>query len=973
MSSLPFPSPPFDLERSSIKMYVQPTAAQAASSFISPFRRRLPQPPYTPASKWRAATGRTNQLHSAITFDYLGYSKQGVPMRELSTRSAAALGSMIAGAGDAVLAHTGLARITLRIIWPGYEHVEWARSIEINANGPITRAQLGATISQNFARFMEKTRSESATSSEWQLGSAGIRFEHMLRPPRPFISSARLAVFRMEVRPFAQPRVTPSWTLPPPVSTLQTTRALHSYEQQQAKVQEGMHQLRALGLSLALLHLVVPFAHGITVYYQPGQEPLTATATANGGNYTGLAAYNPNMLAPPPVPSPLNTNFSLQVQNGTPGMSIPQQGSFLGFSIEMSVANQVLGKNSTVLAVPFLNLMANIQQRAGRVMVRIGGNTQDTAVLVDSTPDGKILEKDLLATKNPTQTPPLVFTPDLLYMMRNISSLVNVRWFLGIPFNDTNSFRLGIAEQGQAILGDYLMGLQAGNEPDLYARHGHRPSTYSPNDYFGEFSNLVNAMGSDPNIKNQNLLIGPNIAFADWTPEQVWNTGFVDTFSQHLAYLAVENYPTDNCFAQFGIGSYQNPQLLFPTYLDHNAGKAIVTKFLNSSAYAQSKGKKLLMFETNTASCGGFNGISDSFGAALWGLDYSLQMAYANFSGALMHVGGQNVFYNPFTSAPTNQSTYHQWTIGPIYYSALVMAEVLGASNTTQVLDLNANNGDLHTPAYGLYENGNPVRVALFNFVNDPTGASDLNVSISAGGGGGQAQGPSQVKVKYLLASSVSQKGNFTWAGQTFGDNFSSDGRPTGTENITTVPCSPSPSPSSANASTTCNIRVPAPGFALVFLTDTAFSAAASGGAPPTTFATTVQTKVRNTATVPPEVLATSNGHTGMGRKKLGSTSPGGGVWLSGAGRGRGEVPGVGGMTSATEFRRLRIFICKTTCPGARLRILPSSGQTQAVGVAQAQELPSAAVRTWTAFVCHPAIAASTASDMANVDRKVRG
>lgn len=52
------------------------------------------------------------------------------------------------------------------------------------------------------------------------------------------------------------------------------------------------------------------------------------------------------------------------------------------------------------------------------------------------------------------------------------------------------------------------------------------------------------------------------------------------------------------------------------------------------------------MFETNTASCGGFPGVSDSFGAALWALDYALTMAYSNFTGALFHVGGQNVFYN---------------------------------------------------------------------------------------------------------------------------------------------------------------------------------------------------------------------------------------------------------------------------------------------------------------------------------------
>ena len=58
------------------------------------------------------------------------------------------------------------------------------------------------------------------------------------------------------------------------------------------------------------------------------------------------------------------------------------------------------------------------------------------------------------------------------------------------------------------------------------------------------------------------------------------------------------------------------------------------------------------MFETNSASCGGFVGISDSFGAAMWGLDYAMQMAFSNFSGSLFHVGGQSVFYNPFTRAP---------------------------------------------------------------------------------------------------------------------------------------------------------------------------------------------------------------------------------------------------------------------------------------------------------------------------------
>lgn len=42
---------------------------------------------------------------------------------------------------------------------------------------------------------------------------------------------------------------------------------------------------------------------------------------------------------------------------------------------------------------------------------------------------------------------------------------------LGIPLNDTTNLRLGIAEVSEAILGDNLLGLQVGNEPDLYAAY----------------------------------------------------------------------------------------------------------------------------------------------------------------------------------------------------------------------------------------------------------------------------------------------------------------------------------------------------------------------------------------------------------------------------------------------------------------------------------------------------------------------
>lgn len=74
------------------------------------------------------------------------------------------------------------------------------------------------------------------------------------------------------------------------------------------------------------------------------QHPLgTATASGAAANYTGAAAYSPVILNPPPVPNPKPaTNFQIQLQNGgVQGLSIIIPGSFFGFSVEFSVANQV--------------------------------------------------------------------------------------------------------------------------------------------------------------------------------------------------------------------------------------------------------------------------------------------------------------------------------------------------------------------------------------------------------------------------------------------------------------------------------------------------------------------------------------------------------------------------------------------------------------------------------------------------------
>jgi hypothetical protein len=312
------------------------------------------------------------------------------------------------------------------------------------------------------------------------------------------------------------------------------------------------------------------------------------------------------------------------------------------------------------------------------------------------------------------------------------------------------------------------------------------------------------------------------------------------------------------------------------------------------------------MFETNTASCGGFPGISDAFAGVLWSVDYALQLAATSFSGALFHIGGQTAFYNvsmspprflslslsvapiltltvafpsqqPFTPPPTNQSTFHQWTVGSPYYAALVVSEVIGSSGQAQVKDLGANDGSDSTPAYGVWENNALSKLVFINYIDDPSGNMATKVTFNG------PAGATTLPIKQLLAPTVTQKYNYTWNGQYFGGVFESDGRPMGQELSETISCN----------NGQCTVTVPAPGVVVVYMSDAIFGNAESASFTQTgqgqeggsmTFSTTARTKGgRHTATVDPSVLATSNGHKAAD-ESLGKTS---------AGKNKGERVGV--------------------------------------------------------------------------------
>jgi hypothetical protein len=104
-------------------------------------------------------------------------------------------------------------------------------------------------------------------------------------------------------------------------------------------------RLTSYSLALGLLSLTrTGVDASVTVY---GQTPLGKTWSATGAaaTPTTLAAYNDTELIPPPLPTNVVREFKVELQKdagSVSNLSIPHKiASFFGFSIEMSVINQV--------------------------------------------------------------------------------------------------------------------------------------------------------------------------------------------------------------------------------------------------------------------------------------------------------------------------------------------------------------------------------------------------------------------------------------------------------------------------------------------------------------------------------------------------------------------------------------------------------------------------------------------------------
>ncbi len=158
-------------------------------------------------------------------------------------------------------------------------------------------------------------------------------------------------------------------------------------------------------------------------------------------------------------------------------------------------------------------------------------------------------------------------------------------------------------------------------------------------------------------------------------------------------------------------GAAQPGVTLQHTLMNHSMTVASIAHQLNESHLLAPYGLPFILGETNSLYNEGAPGLSNSFGAALWGVDFNLWCASQNISQVYMHQGTDYRYaaWQPIETNKTRKGTK------PPYYGNIAIAAVIGNLASHDVTIANLPMISSMNSAYAAYVDGELSRIAVIN------------------------------------------------------------------------------------------------------------------------------------------------------------------------------------------------------------------------------------------------------------------
>jgi len=357
-----------------------------------------------------------------------------------------------------------------------------------------------------------------------------------------------------------------------------------------------------------------------------------------------------------PTPTGTITAASLSVAASSLGTI---GSAFAGLSYEKSTLHEPLFSGSNAALIGLFN-------RLGNSILRIGGNTVDQTVWnqtgVGQT-TGQVAPADV----------------DALAAFLKATGW-QCLYGINLGGSATGAQTTALAAQEVAYvaskLGTLLLGIEIGNEPDLYGNSG---NYYAGNWSLSAFLTLwqqyrTAILATTPTV----LITGP----ADASSYSSWTIPFGQNVTKNEITLLTQHYYRGN-----GQSASSTAANLI------TADGTLVSELAGLKAGAAGIGVPYRMAECNSYYNGGASGVSNSYASSLWVIDYLYDCALGGASGVNFHGGGNGTGYTPI--ADSNGSV-----VGPRpeYYGMLLFT--LAGTGTLYSTSLAA--GTLNVTAYAV-------------------------------------------------------------------------------------------------------------------------------------------------------------------------------------------------------------------------------------------------------------------------------
>lgn len=466
-----------------------------------------------------------------------------------------------------------------------------------------------------------------------------------------------------------------------------------------------------------------------------------------------------------------DSSITLDLTSTPSGLSQIVDLSFGGFGIEPSqLFSYTGGETPNELTITLLENLGNYTGKPPHF--RIGGNTQDYMIYSESNDNWYVATNKNAVGAGNIAFDSMLLGPRFFEAANRLPTGTPVTWGLNLAY-DLDDYVDQIVLMAKQVLSSAtsldIVAFEIGNEPDLYSSNGFRDSSWTSTLYSQQWLNRAAAVyaqvnepaglpagffeaGATSHTSGTTFDISAMAATSPSVEDKLNGSIYLSTWNQHdySYFVSVTAY-----------------DLTLETIMNFETTETQFGTWLAQIQQAAATGYPYALREMGMVGPLGVSNVSDTFGGALYTLNFLLYAATLNVSGVNFHMTADS-YTSAWQPGSLDGLGPH---VRPIYYGHAAFNQIIGPTCQAQIApySLSGVPSDYASfvRAYSIYHGGSLQSIAVINSkVANVTETNKANLTVSVTLPTSLAG--KTVHLAYLTNDGMDAKYNTTWNGLSY-------------------------------------------------------------------------------------------------------------------------------------------------------------------------------------------------------------